>query len=90
MALNVLDVIELGRKGILNIHDNDLPVRLALIEQSHDTENLDLLHLSHIPHLFADFANIERIVVAFGLGLCVCLRGVFPGLFMRSTDSEAG
>jgi len=80
VTLHILDVIELGSEGILNIHDNDLPIGLAFIEQSHDTKNFDLLHLADIADLLPDFTNIERIVVALRLGLSVGLRGILPGL----------
>jgi hypothetical protein len=71
MPLDVLDVIELGREGIKDIDNDDLPISLALVEQSHDAEDLDLLNLANIADLLADFADIERIVVALGLGLSV-------------------
>lgn len=62
------------------IDDNDLPVGLFLIQKSHDTENFDLLDLTSVANQFTDFANIERIVVTFGLGLGMNDVGVFPGL----------
>jgi len=80
MPLYVLDVIEPGRKGILDVDDDDLPVRLAFIEECHDAQNFDLLDLADVSDLLADLANIEWIVVALGFGLGVRLGGVFPGL----------
>jgi len=80
MTLDVFNVVELGSKGILNIDDDDFPIGLALIEQRHDAEDLDLLDLAYIADLLADFADIEGVVVALGLGLSVGLRGIFPGL----------
>ena len=80
MPLNILDVVQLGSKGIEDVHNDDLPVGLALIEQSHDTEDLDLLDLADVTDLFTDLANIERIVVTLGLGLGVSLSRVFPSL----------
>jgi hypothetical protein len=62
------------------IDDNDLPVGLFLIQKSHDTENFDLLDLTSVTDQFTDFANIEWIVVTFGLGLGMNDVGVFPGL----------
>jgi len=80
MTLDIFNVIELGSEGILDIHDDDFPIGLAFIEQRHDAEDLDLLDLAYIADLFADFANIEGVVVALGLGLSVRLRWIFPGL----------
>jgi hypothetical protein len=83
MALHILDVVELGCEGILDVNDDDLPVGLAFIEKGHNTENLDLLHLTNIADLLADLADIEGIVVALGLGLGVRLGGIFPGLHIN-------
>ena len=80
MTLNVLDVVQLGCERILDIDDDDLPVGLTFVEQSHDAENLDLLDLANIADLLANLADIERIVVATSLSFSVRLRGVFPSL----------
>jgi len=86
MPLDVLNIIESGRKGVVDIHDDDFPVGFALIEECHDAEDLDLLDLSNIANLLADLANVQRIIVAFSLGLSVGLRGIFPGLPKRLLD----
>lgn len=80
MPLDVLDVVQLGREGIQDIDDDDLPVGLSLIEERHDTEDLYLLDLADVSDLLADLTDIERVVVAFCLGLGVSLGGVFPSL----------
>jgi len=80
MALNILDVVQLGRKGILHVDHDDLPVGLAFVKEGHDTKDLDLLDLTNIADLLADLANVERIVVSLGLGFSVRLSRVFPGL----------
>ena len=80
MPLNVFNVVELSCKRILNIDNDDLPVGFAFVEESHDTKNLDLLDLANVADLFADFAYIERVVVAFSLSLSVGRGGIFPGL----------
>lgn len=87
VPLDVLDVVQLGRKGVVDVDDEDLPVGFALIEQRHDTENLDLLDLSDVADLLTDFADIEGIVVTASLGLGVSLGGVLPGLYTRITVS---
>jgi len=80
MPLDILNIVEFGCKRILNINNDDLPVGLALIQQRHDTKNLDLLDLTNIADLFPDFAYIERIIVTLGFGLGMLLAGVLPGL----------
>lgn len=80
MALDVLDVVELGCKRVVDIDDDDLPVSLLLVEERHDTEDLDLLDLAGVADELADLADVERVVVALGLGLGVDDVGVFPGL----------
>lgn len=80
MTFDIFNVVELGSEGVLDIHDDDFPIGLAFIEQRHDAENLDLLDLADVADLFADFANIEGVIVALGLGLGVRLRGILPSL----------
>lgn len=80
MALDVLDVVELGGKRVVHVDDDDLPVRLLLVEQGHDAEDLDLLDLAGVADQLADLADVERVVVALGLGLRVDGIGVLPGL----------
>ena len=80
MALDVLDVIQLGRERVLDIDDEDLPVRLALVEERHDPKDLDLLDLSDVSDLLANLADIQRIIVALGLGLGMLLSGILPRL----------
>jgi membrane protease YdiL (CAAX protease family) len=72
--------VELGSKWVVDINDDELPVSLTLIEQSHNTKNLDLLDLTRVSNLFTDFADINWIVVTLGLGLSMNLVRVFPGL----------
>jgi len=71
MSLDIFDVIQLGCKRILNINDYDLPVCFSFVEKGHDTEDFDLLDLPDVTDLFADFTNIEGVIVTFGLCLSV-------------------
>lgn len=81
VALDVLDVVELGGQRVVDIDHNDLPVRLLLIQQGHDTKHLDLLDLANVANQLADLAHIQRVVVTLGLGLGVDDVGVLPGLW---------
>ena len=80
MSLNILDIVQLGRHGIMHIDNDDFPVRLTFVEQSHDSEYLDLFDLSDVADLFTNFANVERVIVALGLSLWVGRSGILPGL----------
>jgi hypothetical protein len=80
MALDVLNVVQLGCERVLDVDDDDLPVGLAFVEEGHDAEDLDLLDLPDVTHLFADLAYVQWVVVAPGLGLSVLLSGILPSL----------
>jgi len=80
MALDVLDVVQFGREWVLHVDDEDFPVRLALVEERHDPEDLDLLDLSNVPDLLPNLADVQRIVVTPGLGLSMLLSGILPRL----------
>lgn len=80
VPLDVLNVVELGGEGVLDVDDDDLPVGLLLVEEGHDAENLDLLHLTGVADELTDLADVERVIVTLGLGLGVNVVGVLPGL----------
>jgi hypothetical protein len=80
MTLDILNIVQLGREWVLDVDDEDLPVGLAFIKESHDAEDFDLLDLPYITHLFADLANVQRVVVAVGLGLAMLVSRILPGL----------
>jgi hypothetical protein len=80
VAFDVLNIVQLGGQGVVDVDHDDLPVSLALVEQSHDTEDLDLDDISRLVDKLTDLADIERVVVTVGLGLGVCDVGVLPCL----------
>ena len=88
VSLDILNVVELGGERVVDVNNDDLPVSLALVEQSHDTENLDLLDLSGLGDKLANLADVERVVVTLSLGLGVGDVGVFPGLKRPSVELQ--
>lgn len=80
VPLDILDIVQLARKWVIDIDDNDLPVSLAFIEECHDSEDFDLLDLADVSELFANLANVERIIVTVSLRLGMHDGGIFPCL----------
>jgi len=80
VLLDVLNIVEPRCERVIDVDNNDLPVGLPFVKQSHHTQNLDLLDLTSVADSLADLAYIERIVVALCLGLRMDLIGVLPGL----------
>jgi hypothetical protein len=80
VTLDILNIVKLGGERVVDIDDNDLPVGLVLVEESHDTKDLDLLDLTSVADKLTNLADVERVVVALGLGLRVDGIGVLPGL----------
>jgi len=80
MLLDILEVIQRRRHGITNVDDENLPVGLSFVEERHDPKNLDLLDLTDIAHLLANFADVKRIIVSLGSRFGMCLTRVLPGL----------
>ena len=81
MSLHILDIIELGSQWILDVDDKNFPIGFTLIKESHDAEDLDLLNLANIAHLFTDLTYIQGVVIAPSLGLSMGLGWIFPSLF---------
>lgn len=88
VTLHVLDVVELGCQRVVNIDDDDFPVGLTLVEQSHDTQNLDLLHLADEAYSLTDLTDIQRVVVALSFCLGVESSRVLPSLTIIN-DAQA-
>lgn len=87
VTLDILNVVQLGSERVVDVNDNDLPVGLLLIKQSHHTKDLDLLDLTGVADQLTNLADVERVIVTLGLGLWVNDVGVFPGL--RKLKSSA-
>lgn len=71
VPLDILNVVKPVGERVVDVDDDDLPVSFALVEEGHDAEDLDLLDLTDEADLLADLADVEGIVVAIGLSLCV-------------------
>jgi len=82
VSFHVLDVVQFRCKGVLNVNYDDFPVGFTLVEECHDTKNLNLLDLTNVADLLADLADIERVIVALGFRFCVRLSRVLPCLYM--------
>lgn len=80
MALYIFNVIELGCQRVLLVNDDNLPISFLLVEKGHDAKDFDTLNLTGGANEFSNFADIEWVVVTFGLGLRVDVLGIFPGL----------
>jgi hypothetical protein len=80
VSLDIFDIIKLGSQWVVDINDDDLPISLLLIEQSHNPKDLHLLDLTWISNQLADLADVQWVVVSLGLGLRVNDIGVLPCL----------
>jgi hypothetical protein len=89
VTFDILNVVEFRSQGIVYVNDNDLPVGLLLVKESHDTENLNLLDLAYISDQLTNLTNIKRIVVALGLGLGVDGVWILPCLGVVSIRDTA-
>lgn len=89
MPLNIFNIIELRGQRILDVNDENLPIRLAFVKERHDTENLDLLDLADVTNLFTNLADIERVIITLGFGLRVHLLRVLPSLLQGIHSSES-
>ena len=80
MLLDIINIVQLASKRIQDIDDDDFPISLALVQKSHDTENLDLLDLADESNTLANFADVKWIVIAQRIGLGMFLGRIFPCL----------
>ena len=82
MPFNVFNVIQLWSQRVIDVNNDDLPVRLFLVEECHYTEDLDLFDLAGGSNQLANLADIKWVVVALGLSFGVDNIGVLPSLEM--------
>lgn len=80
VSLNIFNIIELRGQWVVDVDDDDLPVGLLLIEQGHNTENLDLLDLTRVSNQFTNLADVQWVIVTLSLGFWVDNVGVLPCL----------
>mmetsp|Transcript_92406 Transcript_92406/g.199794 ORF Transcript_92406/g.199794 Transcript_92406/m.199794 type:complete len:411 (-) Transcript_92406:25-1257(-) len=78
-ALDVVDVVELGRPAVLGVDDDQLPVGLVLVDHADHAEHLGLADLAGREHAHADLAGVERVAVAGEAHVRVDVLGVLPG-----------
>lgn len=88
VSLDVLNVVEFRSEWVVDVNDENLPVGLALVKQGHDAEDLDLLDLTGVAYSLTDLTDVERIIVAIGLGFGMGSTGVFPGLTHSTVTGE--
>ena len=50
VPFDILDIVELGSERVVDIDDDDLPIGLFFVEESHDPEDLDLFDLTGVAH----------------------------------------
>jgi len=80
VPLDILDIVEPGSQGVVDVNNKDLPVGLSFIEEGHDTEDLDLLDLTGVTDGLSNLADVEGVVVTVSASLGVLDGGVFPSL----------
>lgn len=80
MPLHILDIIEPWCQWIGDVDNNDFPISLFLVEQCHDSKDLDLLNLTGGCDEFTNLTDVKRIIVSFRFGLRVDYVGIFPCL----------
>ena len=81
MTLDVLDIVQARCQWIIDIDDDDFPIRLLFIEESHYTKDLDLFDLARRCNELANFADVKRVVVALCLSFRVGDVRIFPCLY---------
>mmetsp|Transcript_25678 Transcript_25678/g.70613 ORF Transcript_25678/g.70613 Transcript_25678/m.70613 type:complete len:292 (+) Transcript_25678:104-979(+) len=90
LLVDVRDVRELLRKGVVFADADDLPVQLAVVDHRQDPQHLDRLHGAHWQRLGADLHGIQRVIVADDLQLRVLVDRVFPRLGEHAVVPEDG
>ena len=80
MSLNILNIVQSSSERVVDVDDEDFPVGLSLIEQSHDTQDFDLFDLSDVSYGFTNLTDVQWVVVTVRTGFGVFLLRVFPGL----------
>ena len=80
MPLHILDVVQFWCQRVVDVDDDDLPVRFFLIKECHYSEYFDLLDLTSVANQFANFAHIEGIIVALSFGFRMNNVWIFPCL----------
>lgn len=79
--LNIFDILQLISDWVGHVNCQELPVSLALVNQSECSQNLDLHNVSALSNARTDFADVNGIVIALAAGGLIDMIGVFPCLW---------
>ena len=71
MPFHILNIIQFWCQRIIDINSNQFPICFTFIEKGHCAEDFDLFDLAGVTYFFADFADVDGVVVAFGFGFGV-------------------
>ena len=80
MLLDVVDVIELVSQGIVDIDCENLPIRLALVDERHVAQDFDPDDGAALVDSLSDLAHVDRVAVALAFGRLVRVVGILPRL----------
>lgn len=80
MSLHVFDIIQSRRQWVVDVDDDDLPIGFFLIEQGHYAKYFHLFDLTRGGHELTNFADVQRIIIAFCFGLRMDDIRIFPSL----------
>ena len=58
MAFNIFNVIQAWSQWIVDINDDDFPIGLSFVQQSHDAKDFDLLDLTRGSNEFSNLADV--------------------------------
>merc|ERR1719184_5246 len=78
--VNIVDIIQIVSKRIIDINSNQLPVSFALVNHSEDTQHFHLDHGAPLVDSLTNLTNINRIIVTLAVGGGVGMVWILPCL----------
>mmetsp|Transcript_1280 Transcript_1280/g.3721 ORF Transcript_1280/g.3721 Transcript_1280/m.3721 type:complete len:271 (+) Transcript_1280:107-919(+) len=80
LPLDVVDVVHLVGLWVVHVDGDDLPVELAVVDHGVNSQDLDLVHATHLQLTGADLDHVHWVVVPRDLAVLVDVARVLPGL----------
>ena len=88
MPLDILNVVQLRGKWVIDVNGDEFPICLTFIKEGHCAKDFHLFDLAWVANFFTNFTDVEGVIVTFCFGFWVHHCWIFPCLKNRDQHNS--